>query len=379
MIILITGVPGSGKTLYAVSKFLNGQFADRQKYVNAIPRLLLPHEVLSGEEEMPRPDADVLNWFDGRVPDGSLIVIDEAQRVFRPRSSTAPVPRHVSALETHRHHGLDFILITQHPQLIDVNVRRLVGRHLHVRRTFGFGSAFVYEWDSAHMDVTNVGKATKSIFRYKKKDFALYKSAEVHTKASGKVPGIIKVFGLALLLLPLALYYGYKTVVKPEETGGEAVTTSVQLPPAIAADSASPVPLTAGQLAATYKPRFDGVVHTAPRYDELTKPVRVPVPAACVASNKRGCKCYTQDGSPYPTTDSLCRQYVAGGYFQDFPVEGQHSADNGQGQQGLPVAQKVAYGTAAPAPDLPESHGASVIEIPYTPTPLAPRVSLADK
>ena len=363
MIILITGVPGSGKTLYAVSKFLNGQFIDRQKFVNKIPHLLLSHEVLSGDEEMPRPDADVLNWFDGRVPDGSLIVIDEAQRVFRPRSSTAPVPRHVSALETHRHHGLDFILITQHPQLIDVNVRRLVGRHLHVRRTFGFNSAVVYEWDSAHMDVTNVGKASKSVFRYRKKDFALYKSAEVHTKASGKVPGIIKVFGLALLLLPLALYYGYKTVVKPEKSGGELVATSVRLPPAVAADSAAPLPLTAGQLAVTYHPRFDGVVHTAPRYDELTKPVRVPVPAACIVSDKKDCKCYTQDATPYPTTDSLCRQYVAGGHFIDFPVDPRK--ESGQTQP-RPMSLPVAH-----VPQ--EADGPRFLEVPHTPTPLAPR------
>lgn len=369
MIILITGVPGSGKTLYAASKFLNGQFVDRQKYVNAIPRLLLPHEVLSGDEEMPRPDADVLNWFDGRVPDGSLIVIDEAQRVFRPRSSTAPVPRHVSALETHRHHGLDFIFITQHPQLIDVNVRRLVGRHLHVRRTFGFNSAVVYEWDSAHMDVTNVGKASKSVFRYRKKDFALYKSAEVHTKAAGKVPGIIKVFGLALLLLPLALYYGYKTVVKPEKTGDEVVAASVHLPPAVAADSAAPVPLTAGQLAVTYRPRFDGVVHTAPRYDELTKPVRVPVPAACIVSDKQDCRCYTQDATPYPTTDSLCRQYVAGGHFVDFPVDTRQEGVQSQGQA---MARPVAYVS-------PEAVEPRVIEIPHTPTELAPRVASADR
>lgn len=133
MIVLITGAPGSGKTLYAVSRLLQESFKGRVAYVNNVRDLILPHEVLSGEGDPPPPDSDVFHWFDGRVPNGAVVVIDEAQRVFRPRSATSAVPQHVARLETHRHQGLDFVIITQHPQLIDVNVRRLVGRHLDVR------------------------------------------------------------------------------------------------------------------------------------------------------------------------------------------------------------------------------------------------------
>lgn len=349
MIVLITGVPGSGKTLYAVSRLLQESFAGRTVYVNNIKNLLLPHEVLSGDDDPPEPESDVLHWFDGRVPVGSVIVIDEAQRVFRPRSATAPVPAHVSKLETHRHMGLDFVLITQHPQLIDANVRRLVGRHLHVRRAFGLRGALVYEWDHCHMSIDNVRQAAKSIFRYKKKDFALYKSAEVHTKPTNKVPFIVKLFLLLLLLLPVVAYMAYqgmtlgsqKEFASPVDKDAPADADLVSVDFGKAGGLHKEMPMTTSQYLAMFEPRIDGVQHTAPRYDELTNPQRVPLPAACM-SKKDDCKCFTQDGTPYKTTIELCREIVANGIFLDFTdADGQLMADGQQVQQPLANARTV--------------------------------------
>lgn len=339
MIVLITGVPGSGKTLYTVSRFLQESFADRKVYVNNIPDLLLPHEVLSGDGLSLSSESDVFHWFDGRVEKGSVIVIDEAQRVFRPRSATAPVPTHVAKLETHRHMGLDFVLITQHPQLIDANVRRLVGRHLHVRRAFGLRGALVYEWDHCHMAIDNVRQASKSIFRYKKKDFELYKSAEIHTKPTNKVPTMVKLFALVLLVLPVALWFGYKRVMSAPVP--EAASVLPELPEKEL--SVSRVggfgdrerrPLTTSEYVASFEPRIEGMQHSAIRYDELTNPQRVPLPAACM-SKKGDCKCFTQDGTPYKTTPELCREIVENGIFLDFTGGGDQMTVDGQAVQPL--------------------------------------------
>src|SRR4030067_873930 len=51
---------------------------------------------------------------------------------------------YVAALETHRHGGFDIWLISQHAGLIDANVRKLIGRHIHLRE--GLLGRYLYEW-----------------------------------------------------------------------------------------------------------------------------------------------------------------------------------------------------------------------------------------
>src|SRR5690606_42150170 len=107
MIHLITGVPGSGKSLLAVELLYKNSVSDkiRPAYSNING---LDTEPLRCVELEP-----VDHWFD--LPDGALIVIDECHRWFRPRPNGSVVREYISRFETHRHQGLDIILITQHP------------------------------------------------------------------------------------------------------------------------------------------------------------------------------------------------------------------------------------------------------------------------
>ncbi len=159
MIYLITGVPGSGKTLYAVSTLVKklldekittktGQDIKRRLVTDGIPDLVIPHETMAERVEPPPqvkgepPPADpntgdgLHNWWTWCKP-GDVLVIDEVQRYWRPRGMGVKPPPEIAMLETHRHLGVDFVIITQNAMLIDQNVRRLVGRHLNVRRLFG--------------------------------------------------------------------------------------------------------------------------------------------------------------------------------------------------------------------------------------------------
>ena len=107
MITIITGTPGTGKTSYVVAELMNT--TGRNIYVDGIPELSLPHEVAPpvdqwvtvGEDDS---GATSHQW---NFPPNSIIIIDEAQRSFRPRPSGSKVPDYVAALETHRHAGLD--------------------------------------------------------------------------------------------------------------------------------------------------------------------------------------------------------------------------------------------------------------------------------
>lgn len=196
MIYLRTGVPGAGKTLSGVQE-LNKMVARwgahpdeaRPIFVLGVPDLLLPHSPLplkSVQIDKNGSPSLVPDW--SVIPDGSLIFIDEAQGCFPPRSTASKPPEHVAFLNTHRHHGFDIYLTTQHPKLIDGSVRALVGKHQHYRRLFGGMRAMVYEWDSCSDSLSGMNTAIKSYWPYPKNAFKFYKSAEIHTKQRFKLP-----------------------------------------------------------------------------------------------------------------------------------------------------------------------------------------------
>ncbi len=139
---------------------------------------------------------------------GDLIMIDEAQFVM-PRGTLGRKPPYwLQAMEIHRHYGVDFLIVTQHPQLIDTTVRALVGLHRHVRSVMGSQLCMVYTWDHAS-NPERFSNATKSQFIRRKAHYKLFHSAATHIKppqlgpldhvhraAAGFVPGLQ---GLGLL------------------------------------------------------------------------------------------------------------------------------------------------------------------------------------
>lgn len=226
MIYLITGTPGSGKSLYAVSTLVqqlvsqkltdkNGTEINRRLVVDGVSDLLMPHELLCEPEKDEKdnltcPEGNsILNWPDW-CQKGDVILIDECQRYWRPRGMGSKPPRMIAELETHRHKGIDFVIITQSAMLIDQNVRRLIYQHQHIRRILGGQRAIIYEWDSCAADVSRVKSAQSTKYwGYPKSAYALYKSSELHTKPKVKIPLWVGVPVLAivggLFVVPQAL------------------------------------------------------------------------------------------------------------------------------------------------------------------------------
>lgn len=185
MITLITGAPGAGKSA-ALVDLLQSECQRRALYVSGIPELSLPH--VSLDDEMRWPEL---------VEDGAAVVIDEVQRVWRPRGAAAKVPPAIAALETHRHRGLDFYLVTQHPKLLDANVRALVGRHVHLRDV-GILGRWWYEWPECSNEIAYKAAPVKKSYRLPKKVFGLYKSASLHVKPIRSIPRSVFILGAAL-------------------------------------------------------------------------------------------------------------------------------------------------------------------------------------
>lgn len=351
---IYTGTPGAGKTAMAVAELLDVK--DRPIFVWGIPDLKIPHEVCPPVVEWTTRIKNVEDETQERpvftFPPSALVLIDEAQNVFRPRGAGSKVPDHVAALETHRHGGIDFWLITQHPRLLDSNVRELCGRHVHIRNT-ALGR-MLYEWPEAADPKSKTERDISASRRYTlpKKVFGLYKSSSLHIKQSRRLPNGAYILIVAVLL---ACYFGYSvyrnlSAIKEGKSGLPGQTT-VQ-PGGVSAPTVDPV----RAYVSSFQPRVGDYVHTAQVYDGLTQPRRVPVPAACVATETR-CRCYTQDATPYKLAESDCRQIVAGGLFVAFEPNGAQ-----RGRDEMPAASAASGGQGVTPSGIRHGFGAGLPE-----------------
>lgn len=154
---------------------------------------------------------DPLTWHE--LPKRSVILIDECQQFFPPRGVGAKVPAHVAKFQTHRHDGHDVHLITQDPKLMDVNIRRLVGRHVHYHNPFGGNTVTRYH-NSKAFDPDqwfDLKAASKSPIRHDKRFYGVYWSSELHTHGF-KMPVQFFVFIGLVVLVCFACYYLYNTL-----------------------------------------------------------------------------------------------------------------------------------------------------------------------
>lgn len=336
MITLITGVPGSGKTC-ALVDLLCELAQGRALFVDGIPDLKIPH--------VPLPDPH--KWHQ-EVPDGAAIVIDEVQRVWRP--SRQAVPEDIAQLETHRHRGLDFFIVTQNPSLVHSNVRALVGRHVHLRDN-GVLGRWWYEWPECCPTPSTSYKAApvKKKYTLSKKAQALYTSASMHIKPIRSIPRALLIFGLCLPLMGLLGYKVYERI------------TGVLHP--TAAVTKAPKPKGSGDLSrelasGTTSPAASGPEPTVYRAGEPVPPVG-PAPAS-VASAPVIDSAMAHDVSPKPqgciAQAERCRCFDAAGMLMDMEPHACHAAINVAGRTlplDVPLVQRAPdvspYG-AIPAP-----------------------------
>jgi zona occludens toxin len=308
---LVTGVPGAGKTLYGVSRVLapligsmveleDGAKVKRRLCIGGVRDLLIEHEPMDVPQFDPEGgklslggrvfDCDTQdrkpgepphecemradNWWRWCMP-GEVIFIDECQRLFRPMASGRKLPMFITRLETHRHYGVDFIFITQHPQLLHANVRNLVGQHNHVRRVFGSHTTIVYEWDHCtHPD--RIKTASSKVWRHDKRAYSLYKSAEVHTKQKHRLPVAVYVLVLGLVAIPVTLYAAKERLMRDRfggvaDVAASAPTAAASSPaqvarPGGAGDNKSPVaPVAVAASAVVAPPTYAGCILMAER------------------------------------------------------------------------------------------------------------------
>lgn len=326
-ITLITGVPGSGKTLKAVWDHLRPYVGHVDVNVNDkgeeikipsvvytnINSLQIEHELIEGGGSWTfdlKKKAWVYegnpmglrNWHNWAKP-GAKIFFDEFQKFWPPRANGAAVPPDIQALDTHRHMGVDFVVITQNCNNVDRHLLGLVDRHIHVRRVANMPLAVVYEWDHASRSLNYRNSMSKSPWRYPLKAYKLYKSAELHTKQKRKVPSILW-FILAGLGTAAYAFPTLQTRLTERISGKkpEHVAT-VEQPKA-------------GEPQTYIK---DGVKYTVETTQTSVAPIDAPpaplplvnvpaqpVAAGCVVSASSECKCFDAQGVKVPSVPDLC-------------------------------------------------------------------------
>lgn len=353
MIYLHTGLPGAGKTLNTLVEVRARALKEKRPvFYSGINELKLPGWSEFGEVKNPDSPhlTDPSKWYE--LPHKSIIVIDECQRLWRQRHYGSAVPDFVSKLETHRHYGWDLHLITQDPRLLDTNLRRLVGRHIHYVRTLGGANAVArHEWNEIRDDVQKRDDSTMTLVPYNKEAFTWYKSAEVHTHKV-RIPSRV----LMLVAIPVAIgacaWFAWTSLgsrMAPKAAPVEASKKGPEAKPAgpvVAAPGSAAAGLTAAQYVASYAARVPGLPHTAPRYDAITTPTVAPRPAACLQMKDR-CECFTQQATRLDVTKVLCESIVARGWFQEWHDQ---EAPNGQlrGEGRPAVADFGGMGASSP-------------------------------
>lgn len=329
MIILQTGVPGSGKTASAVDLLLNDEsythYTDKdgvkQKrllFVNGIDEFKIEHTPLTDEQIKEQPFQDFL-------PYGALVVIDEAQRIFPTRAPSQKVPEFVEALATHRHHGLDIIIITQHPTFLDTFVRKLVQRHIHVR-ILPIGRK-LYEWNQCQDNPDSEAALSKGIarnFTVPEETFDLYKSAEIHTKPKRRLPKALIFFIIFAPLLAVYILYTFFDM-KQRFTGRAEETTGVQISQPTASTNPS-----GGQqnnyggyvgghqpeqnlMAEMFVPTIPERPESKPLYNGVRQVNVFERVAGCVKSSN-SCTCYSDQATEIVEISlEICQRYVEKG------------------------------------------------------------------
>lgn len=335
MITVITGTPGAGKTLYTIEKLLLPQIGktikgrdekgnpiehERKVYTN-INGLQIEHELIDGGDTQGLKD-----WHKWAKP-GSLIVFDEVQKVWPPRPNGSKIPEDVQALDTHRHMGVDFILITQNVLNVDRHIHALGGRHLHVRRVANMPLATVYEWDHISRGLLYSKAISKAPWKYSSKVFKLYKSSELHTKQPRRIPGLVWfiLFGIAAMTVLTPQVFeriGGRLTGKPVVSAEKPAAVSGA--PAPAGTSAQPVQAVAPANQVIderidFMPKLSDRPWTAPAYDHLRVVVRMPAVDGAICNAKHGCICFNE-AERLDMSSEACSEWIQGAKFNPYRI-----------------------------------------------------------
>ena len=272
MIELYEGVPGSGKSYYAVAeRLLPWVRAGRRLYVYVrgfhLDRLAaftgIPLDELAKQITLLWPEESNVLTLHQHVEPGSAVFIDEAQTIFRALQRVEPSL--LRWMETHRHYGVDVLMTCQDYRQMTASVTRLVEVTVKFRRLDRLGFRNRYQGfirgnpEEQEVIRTLTGKYEPTIYQY----YASYAQAGVTEERKGvhvwTNPKVA--MGLIGIAVALALFVARPWVTAGAEPGKQLVQASkIAEKPVLLAPANPPVQeLTPSASASVLKIRVLGV------------------------------------------------------------------------------------------------------------------------
>lgn len=200
---LITGIPGSGKTLYAVSELKK----ELEKNTSADEPRAIYCDItgLKVNDIQPPP----IDWRE--TPPRSLLIYDEAQLKDEFKAGRGNSPHEfISELTIHRKTGHEIWFITQAPKRLHNDILDMVEIHHHLERPYGAKLASIYEYrghEKNPSSITAKGRAqNKTLFNYDKSLYELYESSQVKDGIKFRLPRELTIWVILALIVG---YYGY--------------------------------------------------------------------------------------------------------------------------------------------------------------------------
>lgn len=337
MLTLITAKPGSGKTQYAIERFVLDVIRDNEKEIadfKPTPEAPEPplrrqvftnikgldigaiHALVGGKPVMPAPN----DWRE--CPDGSVVIYDEAQQEHLfPATGKPGLPddQRIARLDTHRHRGFDIVLITQDQALVHHWARKFVNCHLHLSRPSGAELMTIHQWTQVKSDPDDFfakRDADTHTRRMSPATWKLYQSATVHTHKF-KMPQGAKYAIRMFLVVAVVLAAGFAWLGFRGVSAAEPVRS-----PTVSQVESSPA---SGMLS--------GLV---------SQPVAPPAALNGCAVG-RHCRCWDFDGKLMDIPDHRCRNLAEG--IDPMPIDLNRFMQASGGRVGEGAGKSV-----APAP-----------------------------
>jgi zona occludens toxin len=357
---LVTGLPGAGKTLFAIHLATKCKTEGLRVYNLNVNGL---------DPEIAEPWAGPIeNWQD--LPEKSVLLVDEAHGVFPRQPSNAKIAPHIQALAEIRHKGLRLILVDQDPSTLDVFVKRRVGSHYHLTNRTGYDSARVYSNRGCVDNPRSSGAwsvGESDMWKYPKDLFGKYKSASLHIKRR-RIPRMVWVLAAGIAFVVGGLWWtassftfgvDHDDIAALDQTGeGSASLTSAGASD-IAGNIFGPAAQgfgTAEQWANAHTPLVAGIPWSAPIWHDQLK---TSVPDMHCVMIETTCKCYTEQITPLDVERSICKAAALHGVYNPYRPRSMPSQSVAYGQQHPHTATgsgAVAVATAAPVPDAGVAH-----------------------
>ncbi len=326
---------GTGKTSRAVNMILtnedglfkttaeDGTVIDRPLYFCHIDGLdtkkFHAHE-LTKEQIQSAPLDEIL-------PTGAVLIVDEAHWTYPVRSAAKAVPEYIQKLSELRHDGFTLILLTQHPSQLDVFVRNLVSKHIHLeRKPIGMKQYWWYKCVTTLDNPATITGTESSNWKPPKAAFKYYKSSSKHQEFVKKIPFLVYVL---ILFLGFVVWEAYKMYSLYDKNTNVTVEKQIEQPnqenqiknPDIITQQQSPFEqrnqlMRTGQsiTADMLVPTIPEKPETKPLYDNVRQVKTFERVAACIQGGKSGCTCYSDQATELlEISKERCLKYVKNG------------------------------------------------------------------